>query len=661
MAKLYALLVGIDLYLNNGAREGENGQILALNRLRGPTNDVRAIESFLRSEWQFEEITTLTSTFPSPVPEENVDVAPSEPPERLPTFFNIQAQFDRIRQASREGDLFFFHFSGHGERLDRVPATPRGRMKDPSLLTVDFCCGQPAVRGWQLNQWLRDFHTRGVQVVASLDSCCSGGAWRDGSGLFRTPKDWPSRIPNMTIDEEAAEAVPETDNEPIHRDATLEESWAINPREFTLMVACASTEKATETMVEQEVMGVFSRELLRYLGNRRSQVTYRGIRDQLVGQLRRHGQTPAIFGRDRLLFFGRSEPFSAPSVRVEIIEGHPYIMAGSAHGVHLHSEFCLSLPTGMTVLRVTREPELFKSRIELPEGVVGRNLPGSWIAYPSRWSLDNKTLLVVLDESFSVAFRDSLAASLRRRIASPVTVMEEEGTKTTKCVGVGMAARAKMWWQWVTGPTPALRRLEAQDNEPEKLATQVAAPLAQLARFGHIKDLQQTIASTDPAPFTLTFTAARSVDGPPQPPYPLSQDFVFNFRNTSPGDLFLTILDISPEFGIHQVFPPEDLPQLVESGRRCGPLRFTVEPPEATPLVAGGLRLTGRRDIIRTLVTKEKLVSWKSLELPHLWNADEEGLREAANPGDRLMRLQVEQCVWVDDREVITGPEAASL
>jgi hypothetical protein len=60
-AKRYALLVGIDLYFNNGAREQNRNTKLLSNNLQGCFNDVMGMESLLRKRHQLESIDILAS------------------------------------------------------------------------------------------------------------------------------------------------------------------------------------------------------------------------------------------------------------------------------------------------------------------------------------------------------------------------------------------------------------------------------------------------------------------------------------------------------------------------------------------------------------------------------------------------------------------------
>ncbi|KAL6409854.1 hypothetical protein AUP68_06255 [Ilyonectria robusta] len=105
--KRFALLVGIDLYLNDGSRKNENGEPLSLGKLRGCVNDVRAVAESLRNEFQLEEPSILTSPLtPSSF---TCPSEPTEPSDRRPTFDNIKREFDTMAGRAGPGGLFFFH------------------------------------------------------------------------------------------------------------------------------------------------------------------------------------------------------------------------------------------------------------------------------------------------------------------------------------------------------------------------------------------------------------------------------------------------------------------------------------------------------------------------------------------------------------------------
>jgi pyruvate/2-oxoglutarate/acetoin dehydrogenase E1 component len=66
-------------------------------------------------------------------------------------------------------------------------------------------------------------------------------------------------------------------------------------------------------------------------------VTYRNLRDRIAERLRH--QTPRVYGRDRLAFFGNKEPFSATPL-VARVDGEKIVLPiGKVHGVREGSEF----------------------------------------------------------------------------------------------------------------------------------------------------------------------------------------------------------------------------------------------------------------------------------------------------------------------------------
>ncbi|UKZ79311.1 hypothetical protein TrVFT333_007061 [Trichoderma virens FT-333] len=258
---------------------------LSIKNLHGCVNDVKALKAFLDSKYEFKNPVVFTSP-----------TLEKESSEALPTYANIKRQFDAIYDQASARDIFFFHFSGHGEQLDRVKASPAGRSHDASLITADFCCGQPASH--------------------------AAGSWRrPNTYTMRTPG-W-SAVPNLLIDELTVKY--EAHTESCTRDAKSEVSWLINPEGFTLMAACDDKEAAAEITVNGKVVGALTYTLLNYLEQGFVNgicVDYLTIRHQVAQQLKKQGcehQKPKIYGRHRLLFLGSIEPFLTVfyTVRIE--------------------------------------------------------------------------------------------------------------------------------------------------------------------------------------------------------------------------------------------------------------------------------------------------------------------------------------------------------
>lgn len=664
VSKRYALLVGIDLYLNDGSRSLSSHRQLSLHNLRGCVNDIDAINKFLQDQYQFEDVSILTSSFPVHDNEDCATMRPVEPPESLPTFANIKAKFDAIYEHAVAGDFFFFHYSGHGARLERQKNSPKRNMLfDPSLITVDFCCGQPAVRGWQLNQWLRRINEKGIQVVVTLDSCYSGGSWRSTGDYttFRTPVDW-SLVPNLPVDDQAAEYFDKA-TERASRDAKLETSWSINPENFTVIAACGIKDKAAERIVDGKIYGAFTWELLDYLknggggkeeGGRGINMTYRTILDQLDMRLKDQDQSPEVYGRDRLLFFRSSEPFNATVLTVQLQDNNIVIPAGRAHGVNIGSEFVLFSELLNHTLSVDKVDEFWSSAV-----ISDRLLPllkqHHYTVILSRWNLGEETLQVYVDPAFGSDFRSWLQRKLKDWISSPIEDIEpiEDRNDVLRLDRMGDDDAKIRGPAWLAGSDDLVWPLKLRIDNTNNFAVEAAVALAHLARFRQIL-LLGCQGSPDPLPFNVSIkpvnveaTGAR---------YSLNQKFRYTFENKSEEELHITVVVFSPEFSIEQLYPPRDSPQSIGHGQKKS-FNFSMALPNGPEWTREVVCRTHRRDIVRTLVTRGKRVSWKSLELPNIWDAGQTELckKPSFTRGETLTPEPAAVDWWAYDEQIITG------
>ncbi|KAH7129100.1 hypothetical protein EDB81DRAFT_764245 [Dactylonectria macrodidyma] len=401
--------------------------------------------------------------------------------------------------------MFFFYYSGHGARLPRIKGSPN-KETDPSLLTVDFCKG-------------------GRPVVVPLDGCYSGGSWRE-SVRFRTPNGW-THIPNLPSDEPVVDrAPPKFPGCYSH----LDTSWSINPEWFTLIAACDSHEKAAET-TSGTTGGAFTQAFLKYFEQKKPSnflVTYRTLRDLLAPKVT--GQTPKVYGRDRLLFFGSTEPFSITPVIARMEGDRIFLPIGKIHGVEQQSEFTFRAAplASVSVDRIepgTSSAEVPPSLSCLPGGVSGINLK----------------------------------EALQDRIASPLQILEG-----------------------IREHDPDALQLVKQMNRveivaPEQLtayrgplARKTAVALSHLGRFGQVLRLRTEM------PFKLTFTRKQRDEaaGPSD-----AAEFTYIFHNQSPDRLYVTVMNFGPGSHIRQLYPTTDSPKDVPSDSEIK-FAFTVTVPD---------------------------------------------------------------------------------
>ncbi|RYP68864.1 hypothetical protein DL770_008370 [Monosporascus sp. CRB-9-2] len=650
MGKRLALLVGIDLYLSDGARKTGSGITLSAGNLRGCVNDVATIEDCLQKYFPFDELRLLTSSVSAADPEQ-----PRETEGRWPTFYNIKKEFDEVYEHASPGDLFFFHFSGHGTRLKTTLASSVARETDPSLLPMDFCCGQPAIRGWQLNDWLKRYNEKGVRVVVSLDSCYSAGSWRN-DGTFRTPKDW-TLLPNLPIDKAAVEGTPVMRDV---RDGELEVSWDINPDGFTLMAACESNQLAYERTIGGNTCGVFTHAVWSYLSeNATSEMMpmYRNIRDFVASKIA--PQNPQVFGRDRLAFFGAEELFSAAPLLVNIYDGVASLTIGRVHGVRKGAEFIARRSTTDIVFSVDQVAD-FESKAKIKEELF-QSLPKTIDVVPFRWS-SGGMLKVRVESSLGRGFREALQRSLQQRIAGDLQVVDNEFGRECGSSNVEFYVKSAMDDAGVDifghaaligyeGPVRGLRISGASTNER---ARESAITLAHLFRFSQILDLKSETIEQHGAPFEIILEPR---GGPSESPLEDGQIIEYTFKNKDKEVLCLTVIDLGPGFRVRQLFPSDDLAQPVPAGATRS-FRFRVVLPER---LRGGTKQQeqAHRDIFRTVVTKGKRTSFKSLELPNVWDAGSMRCGERGAAG-RHAFLESDFSWWIVDKRTHTRARAAA-
>lgn len=633
--KRFALLVGVNFYLDRsqGAqpRRTDDGNLVNLSNLRGCVNDVTAVRELLLTCFQLDELRVLTSSLSS-----RDCTVPKEPEELWPTFYNIRREFENVERTAGAGDLFFFYFSGHGAPLLRLEQSPTGRETDLSLMTMDYCCGGSALRGWVLNNWLERLNAKGIQVVVALDSCHSGGAWRN-DGSYRTPKDWIPP-PNLPSDEAA---VPDTFSDLIYRNANLDMSWDINPNGFTLMAACHSDQLAAENTMNGKRMGAFTRALSTHFKNQTNAATsmYRTIRDHIAVKIA--PQSPQVYGRDRLAFFGAKEVFSTAPLTVEVKGDVVSLPVGRVHGIKKGAQFVSrqAIPeVNLEVSEVKDCTSIVTVRSHHPQG-----LPQNIEVFPCRWSSD-ETFRVLVEAGLSKRFQEQLCKNLNDMIAGEIEVVE---------VGEGQATEADMFRvkettnggidvlgpDSVVGYEGPVRGVAITSQDDNKRATQSALALSHLFRFEQILNLRDEAYIKD-APFQVRLDPAGGLDKrPPAEKEPIS----YTFDNTSEGELFLTVLILNPGFGVQQLCPAEDLARMVEPGQSCS-FEFHFFIPDA--LKAGEAEF--HRDIVRTVVTKGRQLSFKSLELPDIWHADHVRYKSHGSGRNAVIRSP-ELTWWIED------------
>lgn len=649
LPKLFSLLIGIDLYLR-GERKNAEGKRITIGNLQGCVNDVVNIERFLQEDtaqrFEVKKPSVLTSSVGQDLGK------PSEPEERWPTFANIKKEFENVEEQASPGDFFFFHFSGHGAQLRKVSGSRSENQCEPCLLTVDYLREKRAVRGWEINQWLKKLNEKKIRILVVLDSCYAGGGWRSGDsgGRWRSPEGLTT-VPNLPIDEEAIET-PVMSNS---RDGELDVSWSINPEGFTLMAACKGDEKAFETIINGKAGGAFTCGLLESLKplkrSKQSEVdlTYRALRDHIAQQLTGNDQTPRVFGRDRLLFLGSQEPFFPTRLVVKVDGDEVSLPIGEVHGIHEGCEFTTIAPASEATLQIDKVEE-DKCSATVPPHVLQILQRSVCEVVPSRWSLGKDALQILVDASLGSEFQAALYKSLQNRIVGSIKVRNHEVGRPDPgslrlANGKGDGSIDIFGPESLIGYKSAVRGLNLNGDNIADIA---AIALSHLTRFGQILDLAEQ-ASSAKKPFDLTWDPEPNING--KETFDEHQQFKLTVVNKGEDPLHFTVLGLSPGFHVKQAYPSADHPATVDPGKEDS-FSLTIRIPDELRTVQTADDKPIHRDILRTIITIGRELSWKILELPDIWNASQCGAlirwRRDVVPQDKGVSW------WVVDREVRT-------
>ena len=663
--KKIALLVGVNNYLkaDSGTRKDNKGNEVTLDDLGGCENDVLSLKTMLNKKYGITDAIVMISSSSS-----------NAKSYEQPTYQNIESAFQKVTQTAQKGDLFFFHFSGHGARLDTTRNPPNGHTKDPSLLPMDFCQGQPAVRGWILNHWLRRLYQKGVEVVVSLDSCYSGGAWRT-DGMKRTVgEDWQPPV-NLPADEEQALGINANDVPSIERNAVPVDSWGINPYNFTLMAACKSNQSAQECrQADGKICGVFTAALVSHLHSDSRLKTYRAVCAAVKGKFEANSmaQTPVVYGHDRLQFLGTTEPCCAMPLYVRVEKGSIRIPEGTIHGVTPGTEYT-GLSSGAHKL-VVEDVDDTASFIKIPDNTLSVWKSGDEI-YRSRLST-SQPFRVLVDPSLPGAFNERLLRKLKQHVHGPVEVVAagtyEDRSKTAvelKCNDgkielykqqSGEDHRATTvkdtYCSWLFSKltrhdsgaqekVPGLELPCATVHDFEQATISSASAIIHLLRYQQIFDLRDLSPNAN-VPFTVKLMDEnRSSELSKGQKVFSSTKVRIVFQNLSSETLYFTVLTFGPGHHINQLYPGSESSRRVAPGSSNRECRFRLQLPE-------NLQPGLYKDVLRIFATNTRDVSLKGLELPDIWS---EGQTFHSTSGPlRDVRLVEEFEWWIDDFEMWT-------
>ncbi|MBK9712476.1 MAG: caspase family protein [Kouleothrix sp.] len=310
----YALIVGIDRYINN----------LELPNLEGCANDANAVEQILRDRFG--------------VPQENIHklINSEATHQAIVDAFKKQliekAQDWDARGRPGAPPMFVFHYSGHGSQaIDTTGTEPDGM--DETICPHDSrTAGVYDIKDWELGQLLDELTKYSDNVTVSLDCCHSGSGTREIKPAVVRRRRAPADLrPQPTQRPPAART----------RGVVGPSNW-LPGGSYVLLAGCRDREESNEYIVRdgggQQRQGAMTYFLVKELAQMRADrpLTYRELHERVSFQVNTEyrDQMPQCEGDLGREVFGGVRPqqdtfFSV----VEKSEGMLWLDGGVAHGL----------------------------------------------------------------------------------------------------------------------------------------------------------------------------------------------------------------------------------------------------------------------------------------------------------------------------------------
>lgn len=337
---LWVVLVGVEFYLP-GPRP------INLRPLRGCVADVNLIENYFTTRFSLPP-TRIRKLTASRNPES--DAHPAEHASCLATYENIVRTIMQTTFDASEGDSVYFHFSGHGARVNTMFGAIKGDVNalDEALIPADIRCDNGRyLRDVELAALIYAMKDKNLIVTIVLDSCHSAGATRISRvnhaavrGLEEVDRNTHQTGSSLISNEDLLKGWSE------RRAGRIGESWLLEARGYTLLAACRINEEAKEDSFDGQTYGVYTYWLVKSLELIWRPHTYMMLHNRVRAKIYCYDQTPLLAGEGDRIFFGTNRIRPLYSINViggfQLIEGSLIILdAGQAHGIAIDSELLL--------------------------------------------------------------------------------------------------------------------------------------------------------------------------------------------------------------------------------------------------------------------------------------------------------------------------------
>jgi hypothetical protein len=569
--KLHALLIGIDCYLPNRLPDGSYYPSLG-----GCVRDINHVESFLTSTLGLHgdqiQIMKLTAT-------NSGAERPSESEDKWPTYDNMANAFKKLIQGANGGDQVYIHYSGHGARVPtRLPELKGANGLDEALVPTDI--GKPDtryLRDVEIAHMLKQMVDKGLIVTVVFDSCHSGGATRGkGGGAVRgissidtTERPADSLVASLAELAQTWQAIQPKQT----RSAQLGSGWLPDMKDTILLAACCANEEANEFAFEgRERNGALTYWMLNSLKQIGPGLTFEMLYDRILGKIhvKFPHQTPQLQGDGSRVVFDVNRVPRPPAARVMEVDRanrRLKIEAGQAQGIVAGAHFAIyaaetsdftedSARLALVEVKDAQPTESWADIIEA-EKLTGIDEGAQAVLLdPGSMRFRGRIRLVHWDDLPQTIDQPAALQQLEHEIKSSKWIrLAEDGEGVDYQVAVNANSDYEVWepsGQIIGNLRPALKI-----NDP-KAPVQMAQRLVHLTKYANVKLIENPASTSTLARQVNIELVGENVKGPGGEIILDDGETVkVRITNNSQQVLNATVLDLQPDWGISQLYPPD--------------------------------------------------------------------------------------------------------
>ncbi|KAL8339838.1 hypothetical protein RB601_006115 [Gaeumannomyces tritici] len=357
----WAILIGVDRYTykdssKNRKRVSVSGdELTGPGDLRGCVNDVLGVRHYLIKTMKMDPRNIKLLLAPVDTEDRNYEFAlPDNSEYEEPTYTNIVRALAEVPGYAKRDHLVFVHYSGHGGQATTVFGDLKKSSDniDHSLMPADVARTGRYLRDVELGALLQDIVAEGAVLTVVLDCCHSGGAIRgdDDEDLASVRGEAMVYKSDETIDRKLASESEAS----IKRWGSIP-LWMDEPKGFVLLAACLDYQKAKE---RREIMrddgdsnnvhefwhGHLTYGLLDTLRTCALDLSSTAIYNHLRAKVQNavSNQDPYLIGDSDRFFFGPAHRPRVYAVPVQSVEKHKKqvkLAGGRFHGVQRKAEY----------------------------------------------------------------------------------------------------------------------------------------------------------------------------------------------------------------------------------------------------------------------------------------------------------------------------------